>query len=180
MRITPAEREELNWLISREIPSLRRYAYILLGDSPGRDDLVQDTLERAMKKVHTWRREGNIRSWLYRIQYTVFLNRYHVSCQREMAAQETIDQNADSGSFATQEQVFDSNHALRMALNLPQEQREILLLVAVEGMAYDEVADIMDIAVGTVRSRLSRARESMRAMIAPSKARSNSYQEDNE
>ena len=165
MRITQSERDELNWLIAREIPSLRRYAHILLGDSQRRDDLVQDTLERAMKKVHTWRREGNIRSWLYRIQYTVFLNRYKPGAQREIAAQQAVDQSADGGGFATQEAVLDSNDALRKAFELPAEQREVLLLVAVEGLAYDEVAEIMDIAVGTVRSRLSRAREMMRAML---------------
>ena len=178
MRITAREREELNWLISQEIPSLRRYAHVLLGDSARGDDLVQDTLERAMKKVHTWRREGNIRSWLYRIQYTVFLNRYKPGIQQEIAAQDAIDQSADRRGFATQDAVMDSNDALGAAFELPAEQREVLLLVAVEGLAYDEVADVMGIAVGTVRSRLSRARETMRAMLTPAAGERTMTQED--
>ena len=158
------EREEINWMIAQEIPALRRYAQILLRNSDKNDDLVQDTLERAIKKSHTWRREGSIRSWLYRILYTTFINRYSKPHLKEVAAQDVID-NSDMPEPESPEGQVEARRVMHAANTLQSRYREVLLLVAVEGFSYDEVAGIMDIPVGTVRSRLARAREDLRAEL---------------
>ena len=155
------ERNELNWMIAREIPSLRRYAYTLLRGAEKQDDLVQDTLERAIRKVDTWRREGSIKSWLYRIQYTVFLNKYCGTALRDVAAQDVVDHMAIVPP--RQEKAAELNNVLAAMNHIPDRNREVLVLVGVEGFSYDEAAVILDIPVGTVRSRLSRGREELRA-----------------
>jgi RNA polymerase sigma-70 factor (ECF subfamily) len=164
MKLSREEQQEVNWMIAREIPALRRYAQILLRGSSAKDDLVQDTLERAIRKSHTWRREGSIRSWLYRIQYTVFVN---VFCKRqpsrEVAWQGVDDASDDtSTTSASQEMGLECQRMLKALGNLKSHHSDVLLLVAVEGFSYDQAAKIMDIPVGTVRSRLSRAREDLR------------------
>lgn len=158
------ERDEIHWMIAQEIPALRRYAQILLRNPEKNDDLVQDTLERAIKKSHTWRRDGSIRSWLYRIQYTVFINRYSRPHLKEIAEQDVIDHAAMPGP-AYQDDRMEVQRVMHAADKLKPRHREVLLLVAVEGFSYDEVAGIIDIPVGTVRSRLARAREDLRAEL---------------
>lgn len=164
MSLKNREREEVHWLIAQEIPALRRYAHILLRNKDKNDDLVQDTLERAIRKSHTWRREGNIRSWLYRIQYSVFINSYRKTQLREVAQQDVVEGTA-TAIPSTQEQELEYKNVIEAAEELKPRQREVLLLVAVEGLSYDQVAHIMDIPVGTVRSRLARAREDLRAAV---------------
>lgn len=159
------EREEINWMIAQEVPALRRYANILLRGGEKMDDLVQDTLERAMKKSHTWRRDGNIRSWLYRIQYTVFLNHYARSAPAEVAAQPVIDITGEHEGQQAQESRLNGQRVLDAVHQLPAAHRDVLLLVAAQGCSYDETARIMDIPVGTVRSRLARARSELRAIL---------------
>lgn len=159
------EREEINWMIAHELPALRRYANILLRGGEKMDDLVQDTLERAMKKSHTWRRDGNIRSWLYRIQYTVFLNHYADSAPVEIPAQTAIDITGEYEGQQAQESRLNGRRVLDAVHQLPAAHRDVLLLVAAQGCSYDETARIMDIPVGTVRSRLARARSELRAML---------------
>lgn len=161
MKLSQQEQQEVNWMIAREIPALRRYAQILLRGNSGKDDLVQDTLERAIRKSHTWRREGSIRSWLYRIQYTVFLKAFWKRVNSKEVTTEEMDE--PPAAVASQETGLECQRMLKALDNLKNHHSEVLLLVAVEGFSYDQAAKIMDVPVGTVRSRLSRAREDLRA-----------------
>ncbi|MDP7142845.1 MAG: RNA polymerase sigma factor [Alphaproteobacteria bacterium] len=163
MKQSQHERREINWMIAREIPALRRYAQTLLRGRGDKDDLVQDTLERAIKKSHTWRREGSIRSWLYRVQYTVFLNRYRKQANLKEVTAKDMNENPVMSVKATQGAELECQRVLKALENLKPRHSEVLLLIAVEGFSYDQAAQIMDVPVGTVRSRLARAREDLRA-----------------
>jgi RNA polymerase sigma-70 factor (ECF subfamily) len=153
--------DEVKWLMAREIPRLRRYALTLADDPQAADDLVQDCLERAIRKRHQWKRHGSIRYWLYRILYHVFINQ---TSQRNRTRQQL---DIDEVSFRLSEAPRQEDHvmcsdiavAMRM---LPADQRAAITLVAVEGMSYDEAAAILDVPIGTVRSRLARGREKLR------------------
>jgi RNA polymerase sigma factor (sigma-70 family) len=150
------------------IPRLRRYARALTGDRGAADDLVQDTLERAWSKLHLWRHGSDLRAWLFTIMHNV-----HVNQVRARAAGATVpldDEIADAPVRPTQSdmlEVRDIDAALR---RLPVEQREVVLLVALERMSYDETAKTLGIPIGTVMSRLARARERLRVMLADESA----------
>jgi len=175
MKLNEQERREINWMIAREIPSLRRYAQTLLRGATGKDDLVQDTLERAMNKVHTWRREGSIRSWLYRIQYTVFVNRYQSEMRRQEVTSEGIEESGLMVSNENHDSRLECQRMVKALDRLKMQHSEVLVLIAVEGFSYDQAARILDVPVGTVRSRLSRAREDLRAQMKVTKLNEKSF-----
>ena len=149
--------------ILEHIPRLRRYARALLGDRYAADDLVQDTLERAWNKYHLWRPGSDLRAWLFTIMHNVFVNQVR---SKRSDIEKTMEELPDVAVRATQSdslEIADVERALRA---LPDEQREVLLLVAIEEMTYDEASRALAIPIGTVMSRLSRARERMRRLIA--------------
>lgn len=155
----------MKWLISREIPHLRRYARALARDRDEADDLVQDCLERAIRKRHQWRRRGSIRSWLFRTLYRTFINGQPRRTRER--AQLPVDGPYEGIHERLREPPRQEDHLAWQDMaaafgRLPDQQRAALLLVALEGMSYDEAADILAVPVGTVRSRLSRAREALR------------------
>jgi len=155
--------------IVQAIPALRRYAYGLTGNWEAADDLAQDCLERAMRKSHQWRRHGSIKAWLYQIMYRQFLNRQRLA--RPRYAETEPDELAAPSSWATsQEQHMACDDVISALQALPERQRAAMFLVSVEGYSYDEVASMLSVPIGTVRSRLARARESMRSML-PHKGR---------
>src|SRR5258707_2046143 len=137
------------------IPRLRRYARALVGDRATADDLVQDTLERAWTKLHLYRRGTDLRAWLFTVMHNVYVN------QRRAARPSTqLDDAMPELSLPARETdtlvLRDLDAAIR---RLPQDQREVLLLVALEDMSYDEAANALEIPIVTVMSRLARARE---------------------
>lgn len=142
------------------IPRLRRYARALAGDSQRADDLVQDTLERALAKFSLWRRGSDLRAWLFTIMHNVFINQ--LKARRELALDETVEDGLQSGPQSDPLELRDLDAALR---RLPLEQREVLLLVGLEQMSYAEAGKALGIPVGTVMSRLSRGRERLRAVM---------------
>ena len=144
-------------LIVPYIPNLRRYARALVGDRDGADDLVQDTLERAVRKFHLWR-PGDLRAWLFSIMHNVFVNQLKA---RKIAPQVEIDEELIAARIpaATSADVLDLQRALG---TLAPEQREVVLLVALEDMTYADVSRALGIPIGTVMSRLSRGREKLR------------------
>lgn len=143
-----------------QIPHLRRYARALCGDAAVADDLVQDCLERALRKRHLWRPRGRIRGWLFRILYRTYLNdRSSARTRREVVTPDAGEPLVAAGS---QEAHAQCHEVLAVVDGLPAEQRAALLLMAFEGPSYQEAARILDINVGTLRSRLSRAREAVR------------------
>ncbi|HUQ27613.1 MAG TPA: sigma-70 family RNA polymerase sigma factor [Usitatibacter sp.] len=147
-------------LIVPYIPNLRRYARALVGDRDGADDLVQDTLERAVRKFHLWR-PGDLRAWLFSIMHNVFVNQLKA---RKIAPHVEIDENMLAAPIptATSVDVLDLQRAL---LTLAPEQREVVLLVALEDMTYADVSGALGIPIGTVMSRLSRGRERLRKVM---------------
>lgn len=144
-------------LIVPYIPNLRRYARALVGERDGADDLVQDTLERAVRKFHLWR-PGDLRAWLFSIMHNVFVNQLK---SRKVALHVQIDEEMIAAPIptATSSDVLDLQRALG---RLAPEQREVLLLVALEDMTYADVSRALGIPIGTVMSRLSRGREKLR------------------
>ena len=142
------------------IPRLRRYARALVGERAGADDLVQDTLERAWAKLHLYRRGTDLRAWLFTVMHNVHVNR--------VRATRLVDPLEDEMPELTQRAQPDSLELRdldRAIARLPADQRAVLLLVTLEEMSYDEVARTLGIPIGTVMSRLSRAREKLRAMM---------------
>lgn len=145
------------------IPRLRRYARALVKDSHYADDLVQDTLERACVKWHLWKTGSNLRAWLLTIMHHVFLNQ--LKSNAYLSKLSSLD---EAGEFADPIR-HDGGMVLRdleLALSrLPVEQRQVLLLVGLEELKYEEVARILEIPIGTVMSRLARARERLHLLM---------------
>jgi RNA polymerase sigma-70 factor (ECF subfamily) len=149
-------------LIEEQIPGLRRFACALLrGNREGADDLVQDTLERALSHWNLRRNQGNLRGWLYTILYNRFLSDQHRVRRRglhDALSEETELPGVDGG----QHSVLEHRDLLRAFAALPEEQRAVLLLVGVEDLSYQETARVLGVPIGTVMSRLSRGRERLR------------------
>ena len=147
------------------IPRLRRYARVLTGDSTRADDLVQDTLARAWEKRRLWQAGTDLRAWLFTIMHNVHVNQ--LALARRDAANVSLE--ADTSHPAWQLPVrpnqFERVELMEIVQQmgrLSTEQREVLLLAAVEEMQYDEIATLLSVPIGTVMSRLSRAREKLR------------------
>ena len=148
-------------LLEAEIPRLRRYARALTRDVSRADDLVQSCLTRAVAKQHLWQPGTDLRAWLFTILHNQHVNDVRRSVREgvnvaveEMAPVLTVQSNAIAAL-----QLRDLERAIGQ---LPQEQRQVILLVGLEGMRYEEVAAILGVPVGTVRSRLSRGRDQLR------------------
>ena len=144
------------------IPRLRRYARALVGDRNAADDLVQDTFERAWARLDTWRRSADMRAWLFSIMHNL-----HVDHRRRPAlATSSMDDEAfEIPVRATQADRLELRDLQAAFVQLPAEQREILLLVALEGMSYEGISTMLDLPLGTVMSRLSRGRARLRALM---------------
>ncbi|MDM0080254.1 RNA polymerase sigma factor [Variovorax sp. J31P179] len=143
------------------IPSLRRYARALTGDAWAADDLVQDTLERACGKWRLWSLGTDLRAWLFTIMHNQFASQMRRAPQRAMV---DIDDAAHElrAPDGQRDQAIDLQRCL---LLLPEDQRAVLLLVALEDLSYAQVAKVLGIPAGTVMSRLSRARTRLQALM---------------
>lgn len=150
--------------IEREIPRLRRYARYLSKDTDQADDLVQECLVRAIARIDTWQPGTNLRAWLFVILRNVFISEIRRAGRGPVDAVLEDDHPglAVSGRQETRLAVVELQKALDM---LSAEHREVLLLVAVEGLRYEEAAEVLAVPVGTVRSRLSRARTALRDLL---------------
>lgn len=150
--------------IEAEIPRLRRYARALVRDVAAADDLVQDCLARALGKLHLWQEGTDLRAWLFTILHNQYVNQ----------VRRTVREGAAVGLSETEPLLTRAPHQgkrlelrdLERAIGkLPEEQRSVILLVGLEGMRYEEVAEVLGVPVGTVRSRLSRGREALRRLM---------------
>jgi RNA polymerase sigma-70 factor (ECF subfamily) len=152
-------------LIETHIGSLRRYARALVRDADRADDLVHDCLERALSRWHLWRGEGNLRAWLFTILHNVHVNnvRRDHAAGRPQPLPEGVELRATPPSQDDKLMLNDLAAAIE---RLPEEQRQTVLLVGLEGFSYREVARITGVPIGTVMSRLSRGRERLRELIA--------------
>jgi RNA polymerase sigma-70 factor (ECF subfamily) len=156
--------DDYEHLIEQHIPRLRRYARALTGDRVMADDLVQDTLERAWNKLHLWRRGSDLRAWLFTVMHNVYVNQLRSRAAYAAVPLDESELNITEGPRQTDRlEIRDLDIALR---KLPDEQREVLLLVALEQLSYEETARALGIPIGTVMSRLSRARERLRRLVS--------------
>lgn len=149
--------------ILAEIPRLRRYARALLGDRAAADDLVQDTLERAWSRVGQWRPGSDLRAWLFGIMHNLRIDQLRrvVPPTRPLE-----DDDCDALAVApTQTDGLDLRDLEAALHRLPAEQREVIVMVALEDMSYAQVAAILDVPAGTVMSRLARGRERLRQLM---------------
>lgn len=153
----PDDRQLLTW-----VPRLRRYARALAGSREDADDLVQDTLERAWSKSSQWRGVADMRAWLFGIMHNLHVDAARRPRLHTAQMDETTPEVAVAPNQMQRLAVFDLEAALTQ---LPHDQREVVLLVALEDMAYADVARALGIPIGTVMSRLSRGRERLRALM---------------
>jgi RNA polymerase sigma-70 factor, ECF subfamily len=150
--------------IVAELPRLRRQALYLLYSRVDADDLVQDCLEAALSKKASLQDLAKLRSWLFSILNNLFLMRLRSNARRGQALQ--IEDFADSLAASVSPEDRDMARDLARAMvKLSVEHRQILLLLNVEEYSYQEVADILEIPIGTVMSRLTRARRRLRALL---------------
>jgi RNA polymerase sigma-70 factor (ECF subfamily) len=147
--------------IGHEIPSLRRYARVLTRNAAASEDLVQDCVARALSRTHLWRRGTDLRAWLFTIMHNQYVNnvRRGIRQGRAVGLCEHEPRLSTPPTQTTRLEIRDLDRGLA---KLPEEQRSVMRLIALEGLPYEEVAEILEIPVGTVRSRLSRGRESLR------------------
>lgn len=151
------------------LPRLRRYARVLTGELHRADDLVQDTLARAWEKRRLWQAGSDLRAWLFTIMHNVYVNQFSLR-QREYAQ---LSLDADEGPVAGWEIPVRATQSDQLELvelfdhigRLPVAQREVLILAAVEELHYDEISQVLGVPIGTVMSRLSRARDKLRRMM---------------
>jgi RNA polymerase sigma-70 factor (ECF subfamily) len=151
-------------LVEPLIPALRRYARGLMKDTVAADDLVQDCLERVVSHWHR-RRNDDPRTWVFAILHNLAINRLRQKTRRgEHLPYDTVDE-ASFAVRATQEDALLRKDILHALDQLLEDQRSVLLLVSVEDLSYAEVAEVLAIPIGTVMSRLSRARERLRLIL---------------
>src|SRR5579864_7419780 len=155
---------EFAHLLEQEIPRLRRYARALTRDMTRADDLVQNCLTRAVAKQHLWQPGTDLRAWLFTILHNQHVNDVRRSVREgvSVAVEEMAPVLTVYPSALATLQLRDLETAIG---KLPQEQRQVILLVGLEGLRYEEVAAILRVPVGTVRSRLSRGRDQLRRLM---------------
>ena len=162
--------------IEAEIPRLRRYARALTRDVAAADDLVQDCLARGLGKLHLWTEGTDLRAWLFTILHNQHVNDVRRAVREGVAI--PVDDVAPvltvPSNQGDQLRLRDLDRALG---RLPEEQRQVLLLVGLEGMRYEEVAAVLNVPVGTVRSRLSRGRDMLRQLMDMKPARADTMAE---
>jgi len=153
-----------NTLLEEQIPRLRRYARALTRNPERTDDLVQDTLERAIVKEHRWQPGTNLRAWLFTLMHNQHVN----TVRRNVRDGQTVEiTSMSNGLTATTDPTASRQlHELERALaQLSVDQREAILLVGLEGLSYEDAAAILSVPVGTVRSRLSRGVDQLRRLM---------------
>jgi RNA polymerase sigma-70 factor (ECF subfamily) len=148
--------------VEQHIPRLRRYARALTGDRAAADDLVQDTLERALSRFHLWRRGSDLRAWLFTIMHNIFVNQAR---SRMRYPHDALDESAADALHYREPDWTDLRDIGNALERLPVEQRTVVLLVGLEQFTYEEAARVLQVPIGTVMSRLSRGRERMRALL---------------
>jgi RNA polymerase sigma-70 factor, ECF subfamily len=145
------------------VAALRRYALLLVGEAADADDLVQECVLRVLSQARTWRPVRDLRAYMFAVLHNAFIDthRRRRSRQTEVPIETVI---ADLSAPASQTKWLEVRDLVAALAQLPTEQREVVLLVGLEGMSYLEAASVLDIPIGTVMSRLSRGREALRQL----------------
>ena len=143
------------------LPRLRRFAIALTGSAADGDDLVQDTVERALKNLHAWEPGSRLDSWMFRIAKNRFIDTRRSAKRGKTETIESADEYAAlDGERAMQSHLTFQDTAKALQA-LPVKQRQAVALVLVDGLSYREAADILEIPIGTLTSRIARAREAL-------------------
>jgi len=162
---TPGAPENVHEQIVALLPRLRRFARNLARNPHDADDVVQIALERALLKLDQWRRDARLDSWLFKIVRNAWIDELRSRGRRDrmFLAAEAGDNVGD----ATLDREADLMSVQFAMAKLPEDQRTAVSLVLVEGLSYKEAADVLDIPIGTLTSRLARGREALQAMLVP-------------
>jgi RNA polymerase sigma-70 factor, ECF subfamily len=150
--------------IGEQMPSLRRYARVLLGSEVDADDLVQECVLRALTKRHLWQEGTNLRAWLFTMLHNQFVNGFRRSV-RQGRSVDVSDLDEVRHQLPRQDKRLELRDLDRALTLLPEDQRTVILLIGLEGFDYRTVAQVEGVPVGTVRSRLSRGREGLRRLM---------------
>ncbi|MGY2049178.1 sigma-70 family RNA polymerase sigma factor [Methylobacterium sp. JK268] len=154
---------EMRALLLGAIPALRAFAFSLTRDADRSDDLVQETLVRAWTKAHTFQRGTNLTAWLFTILRNLF---YSEQRKRRREVEDADGVQAARLAILPEQEAHVEFDAFRLALaDLPAPQREALILVGAQSFTYEEAAAICGVAVGTIKSRVSRARMRLVAVL---------------
>ncbi|GLS33003.1 DNA-directed RNA polymerase sigma-70 factor [Mesorhizobium albiziae] len=163
---TPAElMDEKKTAILAEIPRLRRYARALLRDRDAADDLVQDSLERALTRLDNWRTGENPRRWLFTIMHHLFVDQMRKVSRRGGNATVPVEAAERLPQAPAQQDNFAVRDVLDALEAISPERRAAIMMVAVEGFSYVEAANILGIPAGTLMSRIARGREELRVLL---------------
>lgn len=156
---------DMGHLIEPLIPALRRYARALMGNAAAADDLVQDCLERTISRWHQRRDDGDTRAWMFTILHNLAINRLRQTARRGRHIELEDAEESAMTRPASQEDAIRETDIMAAVNRLPDEQRSVLLLISVEALSYADTARVLDVPIGTVMSRLARARERLRRLM---------------
>jgi RNA polymerase sigma-70 factor (ECF subfamily) len=155
---------EFGHMVTDHIPNLRRYARVLVRDAVHAEDLVQDCLERAISREHLWQQGTNLRAWLFTILHNLYINQYlrHGSSG---ALVPLLDEHSGLSCPARQYHSVTLRDLARAFDCLPEQEQRVVVMVGLEGMQYEDAAAALGVPMGTVKSRLSRARRRLRRLL---------------
>jgi RNA polymerase sigma-70 factor, ECF subfamily len=147
------------------LPRLRRFARNLTRNPHDADDVVQIAVERALVKLEQWRSDARLDSWMFKIVRNAWIDEIRSRGRRDkIFLAEEAGENVGESSIDRETDLMSAQSAVA---SLPEDQRAAVSLVLVEGLPYKEAADVLDIPIGTLTSRLARAREALQAMLEP-------------
>jgi RNA polymerase sigma-70 factor (ECF subfamily) len=165
--VMDASTEPIRSQIAGLLPRLRRFALSLTGNTADADDLVQDTVERALRHLHQWHAGTRLDSWMFRIAQNLFIDERRARKRQNRVVVDTGGVAADAsfdGARAAESKVTWTQTCTAMA-SLPEEQRSAVALVLIDGMSYRDAADVLGVPIGTLTSRLARGRDALAARI---------------
>lgn len=160
-----SENDALAHEITQHVAALRRYALVLVGDASEADDLVQECLSRVLAQMRGWRPVRDLRAYLFTTLHNVFVD----ASRRQKARRSDVPLESAVASLslpAGQLKRLEYRDLLAALAKLPAQQREVVLLIGLEGMSYIEAAKVLAVPIGTVMSRLSRGREALRQLMS--------------
>jgi RNA polymerase sigma-70 factor, ECF subfamily len=150
--------------IEDELPRLRRYARVLLRSDVDADDLVQDCVMRALSRTHLWQEGTDLRAWLFTMLHNQFVNGVRRSARQGWSV-EVSELDEETHQIPTQDKRLELRDLDRALALLPEEQKDVILLMGLEGMGYKAAAEVVGVPVATVRPRLSRGRDGLRRLM---------------
>ncbi len=150
------------------LPKLRRFALGLTSSTADAEDLVQSAVERALKHAHAWTPGSRLDSWMYRIIQNLWRDELRAHRRRAAPLDEALDIAGEDGRITAETRREAADAAAAVAA-LPEEQKAVFMLVAVQGVSYRDAAQILNAPVGTIMSRLARARRAIAGKLFPAK-----------